>query len=182
MSIGDGLIGGTKDGTAEIEFPEEMLIPNSDDHVQAVIQETYDNWEDNLWDPSYFQDRAILAPTHEQVDKVNDPMISQLSGREKAYYSSDTVSDLYVDFNHSEDMYTIHFLNTIKISGLPHHKLVLKIGTLVMCLRNIDQRGGLCNGTRLQVLRMGINNIEAKIISGGKVGEVRSIVGLKSLC
>ena len=61
------------------------------------------------------------------------------------------------------------------MSGLPHHKLVLKIGTPVMCLRNIDQRGGLCNGTRLQVLRMGINNIEAKVISCGKVGEVRSI-------
>ena len=68
-----------------------MLIPDFDDHVQAVIQETYDNWEQNLWDPFYFQDRAILAPTHEQVDKVNDRMISQLSGKEKVYYSSDTV-------------------------------------------------------------------------------------------
>ncbi|PWA54476.1 ATP-dependent DNA helicase PIF1 [Artemisia annua] len=56
LSIGDGTIGGTKDGTAEVEFPEEMLIPDSDDHVQAVIQETYDNWEKNLWDRSYFQD------------------------------------------------------------------------------------------------------------------------------
>ena len=85
--------------------------------------------------------------------------------------------DMYTtDFlNHSEDMYTTDFLNTIKMSGLPHHKIVLKIGTPVMCLRNIDQRGGLCNGTRLQVVRMGINNIEAKIISGGKVGEIRSI-------
>lgn len=72
-------------------------------------------------------------------------------------------------------MYSTEFLNTIKMSGLPHHKLSLKIGAPVMCLRNIDQRDGLCNGTRLQVLRMGINNIEAKIISGGKVGEIRSI-------
>ena len=56
LSIGNGTIGRTIDGTSEIEFPEEMLIPDSDDHVQAVIQETYDNWEDNLWDPSYFQD------------------------------------------------------------------------------------------------------------------------------
>ena len=79
MSIGDGTIGGTKDATDEVEFPEEMLIPDSDDYVQAVIQETYDNWEQNLWDPSYFQDQAILAPTHEEVDKVNDRMISQLS-------------------------------------------------------------------------------------------------------
>ena len=66
----------------EVEFPEEMLIPDSDDHVGSVIQETYQNWEENLWNPSYFQDRAILAPTHEEVDKVNERMMSLLPGRE----------------------------------------------------------------------------------------------------
>ncbi|GKG49749.1 ATP-dependent DNA helicase PIF1-like protein, partial [Tanacetum coccineum] len=53
-------------------MPEEMLIPNSDDHIEALIQETYGNWEQNLRDLKYIQDRAILAPTHEQVDKIND--------------------------------------------------------------------------------------------------------------
>nr|GEY80619.1 ATP-dependent DNA helicase PIF1-like [Tanacetum cinerariifolium] len=62
-----------------------------------------------------------------------------------------------------------------KIGGIPNHKLVLKIGAPVMCLRNIDQRGGLCNGTRLQVIIMEVTNIEAKIISGGKVGTVFAI-------
>lgn len=54
-------------------------------------------------------------------------MLSKLGGREKEYFIIDTVSDLDVDFNHSEDMYTTDFLNTIKMSGLPHHKIVLKI-------------------------------------------------------
>ena len=58
------------------------------------------------------------------------------------------------------------------MSGLPHHKLALKIDTPIMCLRNVDQRGGLCNGNKFQVLRMRINNIEAKITSGGKLCEV----------
>ncbi|GJZ80919.1 replication protein A 70 kDa DNA-binding subunit B, partial [Tanacetum coccineum] len=34
---------------------------------------------------------------------------------------------------------------------------------------------GLCNGTRLQVLRLGINIIEAQIISGGSVGTICAI-------
>ncbi|GJV27630.1 ATP-dependent DNA helicase PIF1-like protein [Tanacetum coccineum] len=61
------------------------------------------------------------------------------------------------------------------MSSIQHHKLVLKIGAPVMCLHNIDQRGGICNGTRLQILRMSTNNIEAKIISGGKVGTIVAI-------
>lgn len=39
-----------------------------------------------------------------------------------------------------------------------------------MCMRNIDQKVGLCNGTMLQIQRMGTNIIEGKIISGGKLG------------
>ncbi|GKD97641.1 ATP-dependent DNA helicase PIF1-like protein, partial [Tanacetum coccineum] len=118
---------------------------------------------------------VILAPTHEQVDKVNERMLAKLPAREKVCYSSDYVSDVDIGFKFNESLYTTEFLNMIKMSGIPHQKLVLKIGAPVMCLRNIDQRGGLCNGTRLQVLRMSINNIEAKIISGGKVGTVVAI-------
>ena len=61
------------------------------------------------------------------------------------------------------------------MSGAPHHELHLKVGTPVMCMRNIDQRAGLCNGTRLQILRLGTNVKEAKIISGGKVGTICEI-------
>ena len=175
LNIGEGKTGGKNDGHAEIEFPKEMLIPNSDDHVGSVIKQVYDNWEDNRWDPTYFQDRAILAPTHKEVDKINERMMTMLPGREKVCYSSDTVTDVDDDFNYNESLYTTEFLNSIKMSGVPHHKLVLKVGAPIMCMRNIDQRGGLCNGTRLQIVRMGINNIEGKIISGGQVGAVVAI-------
>ncbi|PWA77700.1 hypothetical protein CTI12_AA087040 [Artemisia annua] len=72
-------------------------------------------------------------------------------------------------------LYMTEFLNSIRMSGIPHHKLVLKVGAPIMCLRNIDQRAGLCNGTRLQVLRMGTINIEGQIILGGKVGRICAI-------
>ena len=29
------------DGEAIVEFPDDMLIPDSDDHVGSIIQETY---------------------------------------------------------------------------------------------------------------------------------------------
>ncbi|GJX03012.1 ATP-dependent DNA helicase PIF1-like protein [Tanacetum coccineum] len=165
LSVGDEKIGGKNDGHAKVEFPEDMLIPDSDDHIETIIKETYENWQQQLWDPTYFQDRVILAPTHEEVDKVNARMMSKLHGRETIYYRSDTVSDIDVDFNYNKSLYSTEFLNTIRMSGIPNHKLALKVGAPVMCLRNIDQSSRLCNGTRLQVLKMGINNIEANIIS-----------------
>ena len=47
------------------------------------------------------------------------------------------------------DLYGPELLNSINCSGLPPHKLILKVGVPVMLLRNIDQSSGLCNGTRL---------------------------------
>ncbi|PWA38370.1 ATP-dependent DNA helicase PIF1 [Artemisia annua] len=75
-----------------------------------VIQETYENWKQNMWDPTHFQDKAILAHTYEEVDKVNEHMMSKLPGREKVYYSSDIFSDIDVDFNYDESLYYFFLL------------------------------------------------------------------------
>lgn len=36
-------------------------------------------------------------------------------------------------------------------SGMPPHKLYLKPGCVVICLRNLNVTAGVCNGTRLRV-------------------------------
>ncbi|GJR79669.1 uncharacterized protein Tco_0150454 [Tanacetum coccineum] len=121
--------------TDSIKEFAEWILSIGDGKIETMIHETYENWQQQLWDPTYFQDRAILAPTHEEVDKVNARMMSKLSCKETVYYSSDTILDIDVDFNYNESL--------------------------------------------LQILRLGIKNIEAKIISGGKVGDVCSIPRMK---
>ena len=106
---------------------------------------------------------------------VNNRMLDLLKGEEKTYLSSDSVGVIDMDSNFNEALYTPDFLNSIKISGIPNHSLRLRIGAPVMCMRNIDQRAGLCNGTRLQVQRLGVNVVEAKIISGGNFGYLCAI-------
>ncbi|XP_022019618.1 uncharacterized protein LOC110919663 [Helianthus annuus] len=69
-----------------------------------------------------------------------------------------------------QDLYNPDVLNSVKVSGLPNHRLVLKLGIPVLLLRNIDQQNGLCNGTRLQITRLGKRVIEAEILSGSNVG------------
>ena len=68
-------------------------------------------------------------------------------------------------------VYTKEYLNSIKISGLPNHDLKLKIGAPIMLLRRIDPKGGLCNGTRLLVTQLANHVMQAKFITGDKVGQ-----------
>ncbi|KAL0741785.1 hypothetical protein Bca4012_083298 [Brassica carinata] len=66
---------------------------------------------------------------------------------------------------------TPDFLNTFKVSGLPNHSLHLKVGCPVMFLRNIDHTNGRMNGTRLQITEMDDLLVNAKVITGRKVGK-----------
>ncbi|PWA86789.1 hypothetical protein CTI12_AA137790 [Artemisia annua] len=76
-----------------------MLIQDTDDHVRSIISETYPHLKQNLWSVEYFQERAILAPTHEMVDMINDRMLDLLEGDETLYQSSDSLTVRRVDDN-----------------------------------------------------------------------------------
>ncbi|KAF1892184.1 hypothetical protein Lal_00036542 [Lupinus albus] len=92
------------------------------------------------------------------------------NGNEREYLSSDSI-----DRSESNDIealqeLTNEFLNSLKSSGLPNHKIKLKVGTPIMLLRNLDQYEGLCNGTRMIVNRLVTHVIEAKVMTGKNVG------------
>lgn len=77
-----------------------------------------------------------------------------------SYKSVDTV------INQNEVVnYSIEFLNSIDLPGIPPHNLQLKVGSPIIMLRNISQPK-LCNGTRLVVKILMTNLIEATILSG----------------
>lgn len=65
-----------------------------------------------------------------------------------------------------EGLYHIEYLNQLKFPGIPPYTLELKMKTPIMLLRNIRQRDGLCNGTRLIVSQLLPTVIEATIITG----------------
>ena len=70
-----------------------------------------------------------------------------------------------------DDIQNPDFLNTINTLNLPNHKLGLKVSVATLLLKNIDQRSGLCNDTRLNITRMGKFVLEGKVISGSNIGE-----------
>ncbi|XP_045827331.1 ATP-dependent DNA helicase PIF1-like, partial [Trifolium pratense] len=105
------------------------------------------------------------------VDTINDYMLDLIPGEEKTYLSYDNPLTQNVDGQTVDDVHTPEFLNTISTSGLPNHKLRLKVGVPVMLLRNLNQKLGLCNGTRLIITRLGKRALEGKIISGSNIGD-----------
>ena len=66
LTVGEGKIAEPNDGEAEIDIPEEFLIMDSDDPIEAISKAVYrDNasLQENK-EPKFFEERAILCPTN----------------------------------------------------------------------------------------------------------------------
>jgi ATP-dependent DNA helicase PIF1 len=119
----------------------------------------------------FFQDRAILTPKNATVEKINEYVMSLIPGEEKTYLSCDSPLSRNSMINRPGDVHTPEFLNIVTASGIPNHKIKLKVGVLIMLMRNLDPTAGLCNEPRLIVTKMGKYVLEAKVITGDNIGE-----------
>ncbi|XP_065315214.1 ATP-dependent DNA helicase PIF6-like [Gordionus sp. m RMFG-2023] len=61
--------------------------------------------------------------------------------------------------------YPIEFLNSLSISGLPPHKLLLKVRVPIILKRNLNSASGLNNGTKLIITYLLPNIIESEFVS-----------------
>jgi ATP-dependent DNA helicase PIF1 len=101
-------------------------------------------------------------------------ILAMLPGVVTEYESIDTVVDADEVVNFPPE-----FLNSFDSAGLPQHRLLLKVGSPIILLRNLDP-SQLCNGTRLCVKKMLGNVIEATILTGKGEGETVLSHGYRS--
>lgn len=118
-------------------------------------------WRNHNW----LGERAILAAKNNNVDALNATIQNFLPGQLVSYKSVDTIMNQDDVVN-----YPTEFLNSLELPRLPPHNLQLKVGSVVIMLRNINQPR-LCNGTRLAVKKLMNNVIEATIVKGKYKGE-----------
>lgn len=153
----------SKEKPKEEEDPEEMPLA-----MLTMVEAIYGSSIEKMSTDDLAK-RAILASTNKEVLKINNFIIKSLSPKAFTYLSYDQViSDDYSD----KDNFPAEVLNSKTPSSMPPHKLTLKVGTIVMLLRNIRPKQGLSNGTRLQVVALSVNGIEARIISEKCCGQV----------
>nr|KAJ0215937.1 hypothetical protein LSAT_V11C300152420 [Lactuca sativa] len=174
LKIGDGMLGEIdrhdKANSKWIEIPTQLVIPPTENALNNLIEFVYG--DDILKKPSalLLSARAIVCPKNETIQKINDIVLQKSHGHSKMYESADSI-----EFNGNQStkfnsFYPIEYLNALNFPSIPVHSLLLKINTLVMLIRNINQKEGLCNGTRLMVSQLLSNVIEATIITGTSIG------------
>lgn len=158
LSIGDGTAKGaarSDDGDSEfVEIPHDILIPRLDSAIDDIIRSTYPNLETSYSDPTYLRERAIIAPKNDTIDEINSRVLSLIPGHEKVYLSSDTLVGSSKEHGNLDLLYPVEFLNSLQFKGIRPHKLVVKIGSPVMLLPNLNPSAGLCNGTRLIITQL----------------------------
>ncbi|XP_031108399.1 uncharacterized protein LOC116012864 [Ipomoea triloba] len=168
--IGDGVSSECTDEEDDLIIPNHILLQYVDNPIAAIVESTFPNYEIACTDSQFLLSRAILAPTLDVVDSINDYMNEMNKGDSKTYLSCDTVCKADNSGDTLGDLHTPEFLNGLRCSGIPNHSSTIKVGSPVMLLRNIDHSLGLCNGTRLIVTRLANHVLEAKIMSGTHKG------------
>jgi hypothetical protein len=162
LTLGDGKI--PADPTSGlISIPDNFC--NIVESTEVLKTYVFPNIRCHFNDHKWLCERAILAPKNNSVNAINLQIQQQLPGEAISYKSVDTVVD--VD---QAIQYPTEFLNSLEPPGMPPHNLVLKIGSSIMLLRNLDAPR-LCNGTRLCIKSLMPHVIEATILTGCAKGD-----------
>ncbi|XP_057418285.1 uncharacterized protein LOC130712471 [Lotus japonicus] len=86
LKIGDSCSQTNESGEYEVTIPDELLIKESGDPLQDFA---YPELLTNLENTKFFEEQAILCPTLDGVQMVNDYILSTIPGHETEYLSAD---------------------------------------------------------------------------------------------
>ena len=106
LKIGNGDLG-EGDGDNNITIPHDLIIQPTQNPLEDIINNTYPDLNAQYMDASYIQEKAILGPTNEVVEKLNDYIISSINGIEHEYLSSDSICKVSLNVADQDILYPI---------------------------------------------------------------------------
>ncbi|XP_074323220.1 ATP-dependent DNA helicase RRM3-like [Apium graveolens] len=175
LDIGNGQVGPPR----VCNFPvteNQILIPSqfcdvqTENTVDNMIRNTYHNFAHKGQSTQYLSERAILTPTIQTVGHLNSLIVDKLPGESVSYFSVDAAEEFGGTDENLNEAFPIEYLNSLNVAGMPPHDLKLKVGAVVMLMRNLNQTLGLCNGTRMIVTKCLRFCVECEVICGTYVG------------
>ncbi|XP_074305054.1 uncharacterized protein LOC141639984 [Silene latifolia] len=146
----------------DIILPKAIVISSSQhlSLLQHLIEAIYPTEDDINLNSLLITRKAILTPNNDDTEAINSILVSRQRGEAFEFKSFDEAVDI------TTEQYSIKFLNTLNLGGLPPHHLVLKKNSPIILLRNLDPTSGLCNDTRLICKAFSRNIIDAEIVVG----------------
>ena len=118
------------------------------------------------------KNKAILCLKNSHCLEINNKIIQQLPGSEMTYPSLDST----VVEDESERMrYSVEFLHSIEMTGLPPQTFCLKLGAVVMLIRNLDVRKDLVNRARMNINSLHLISICTEILSDEFKGTIHTL-------
>lgn len=174
LRIGDGTER-TYNSDDYVRIPDILMFrPNPNDRelvVKQFIRHVYPNIDSGQLTHYDFNQSAVLSTLNVHVDELNRTATEMLQGGEvKIYNSLDSIPDSEIN-SASAANYPTEYLNSLNPSGLPPHMLILKVGQPIILIRNLDNKRGLCNGTRLIVKELKNKVIIAEALFGQSKGQ-----------
>ncbi|XP_065662900.1 ATP-dependent DNA helicase pif1-like [Hydra vulgaris] len=142
-----------------IEIPYQCIIREN----VSIVDKIFGGAEQND-----YSKRVILTPTNVDSLSINEEVLECLPGEVKVYLSADQIET--GDINERNN-FSVEILNSLTPSGMPSHCLKLKIGCVIMLLRNLDLKAGFRNGTRMKVCALQNNYIDAEVLTGVSGGK-----------
>jgi hypothetical protein len=155
------------DGEVQTDDKERIELPSCCISTGNLIDEVFGQQIQSL-DAQSFYDKVILCPKNIDSLWINNEILDRLSGEVRIYES---VDEALCENEEEIVNYPTEFLNSLTPSGMPPNKLLLKKGAIVMLLRNLDVKQGLCNGTRLVIRRMQDHVLDCEIAVGEERGK-----------
>ncbi|GFS58644.1 ATP-dependent DNA helicase [Trichonephila inaurata madagascariensis] len=77
--------------------------------------------------------KSILCPKNEDSLKMNEQALAKFPGQNITYFNADSITS-----EEQQNNFQVDFINGITSSGIPHHLFNLKVGAVIMLLRNLN--------------------------------------------
>ena len=161
LDLGDGKIKPVIPNSNIIEVPQSMVKRSTSSLVESV----YPDFATNFNNEDYLESRCIMTSRNDTARQRNYEMLKKIPNEEVevVYLSRDSCVE-----PDDQGKYDSDFLNRIEESSLPYHRLVLKVGAVIILIKSLSQRNKDVNGKRYIVEQLTENLIKARRIGGGE--------------